>query len=381
MILSTQSPICCCCWFVFVYAQSESQPGVLLHAHRRLSVSPSCKAGYQMHYLCHYNDNNYVYYYYGGVCVRNNMFVCAQQNAHKKGSLSSKQSIWVEATQRQVWFLSPPPPLMSSTSASNKSHERAREERGLAEECGPFARHITPFAPSVTRRLEYEPRAVYLCKQREPLRDEPWKLPTFSRRRARHPEQHGPEEHQSSRRLHLLRAPAPLVHITLQKFFPMRTRRTRTFSRLQVFFFFFFFSLAFFFSFLSWHLWSCCSFLNLSDFLPGISVPVGSKAWQRAGTDARSREGLSGEWQVDSARPHFKLLSAGQLQLYLILTCAYKYIYIYKWRNTEMLKYIYLMMSCWVITYIYSFLYLFIHLSKHLFICTFIYFLRSNVFI
>lgn len=32
------------------------------------------------------------------------------------------------------------------------------------------------------------------------------------------------------------------------------------------------------------------------------SVPVGCEAWQRAGAEARSREGLSGEWQVDSAR-------------------------------------------------------------------------------
>lgn len=37
-------------------------------------------------------------------------------------------------------------------------------------------------------------------------------------------------------------------------------------------------------------------------------MPVDSKA---RGAEARPREGLSGEWRVDSARPHFKL-SAGQ---------------------------------------------------------------------
>lgn len=47
-------------------------------------------------------------------------------------------------------------------------------------------------------------------------------------------------------------------------------------------------------------------FPNLSDFLPGIPSLLVVKRDSGA-AEARSREGLSGEWQVESARPHFKL--------------------------------------------------------------------------
>ena len=47
-------------------------------------------------------------------------------------------------------------------------------------------------------------------------------------------------------------------------------------------------------------------------------MTVGSKivtARCRAGVEARSREGLSGEWLVDSTRPHEKLSAVGIVSL------------------------------------------------------------------
>ena len=124
----------------------------------------------------------------------------------------------------------------------------------------------------------------------------PWKLPTFSAQRARHSEQHGPDKHQTSRRLHLpLRPAASSPCSKLHRSFTFPTEELAVVSRI-VFSFFFFFLLA------ALQL----LFASQSQWLPpwNLCLSVVERDSGRAGAEARSREGLSGEWQVDSARLH-----------------------------------------------------------------------------
>ena len=140
----------------------------------------------------------------------------------------------------------------------------------------------------------------------------PWKLPTFSAQRARHSEQHGPDKHQTSRRLHLpLRPAASSPCSKLHRSFTFPTEELAVVSRIVFSFFFFFF----------WQLCSCCSLPNLSDFLPGIcacrlwSVTAGAQEQRRAPVKAWAGSGRLTQpaFTTVSAATVFRPLTARKL--------------------------------------------------------------------
>lgn len=124
-------------------------------------------------------------------------------------------------------------------------------------------------------------------------REKPLKLPTFSVQCARRSEQHGPDQHQTSRRLHLLRPGVSSPYPKGGRFLlpPIRNGALRTFCCLGVWF---------------------RRTLALVVYFPiSVTSSMEFRAFSAANPGARrgkarSREGLSGEWQVESARPHLQ---------------------------------------------------------------------------
>lgn len=111
------------------------------------------------------------------------------------------------------------------------------------------------------------------------------KLPTFSVQGARHSEQHGPDKHPTSGRLHLSRPGASSPYPGGAPDYPQSGAALSGLPDES-----------------GYDSAAVAPFSNLSNFSRGIPCR-GVTSGEARRSQARSREGLSGEWQVDSARP------------------------------------------------------------------------------
>lgn len=124
---------------------------------------------------------------------------------------------------------------------------------------------------------------------------------TFSGKRARRSEQHGADKQQTSRRLHLPRRSSTLVHNPAGEV-SVPVRSPNVASRLPDLFIYLFKL----FRSPGWFTGTSASarlFFQSVRLPPWNPEPAASKASERAGAEARSREGQSGEWQVESPPP------------------------------------------------------------------------------